>query len=227
MKTIIIILLLLETSLYSQVPPPPVFLGLDDSTSLTPKLLWSRVPSALTYRVQITTDPMFIFLIFDHSNIPDTFYQMSAGLSYYTLYYLRLNASNSYGTGPWSPTYSFVLHPPIGIKPISTEVPDKYALYQNYPNPFNPKSNIKFQIAKTPLNPPQGGKQTVRLIVYDVLGREVTTLVNEQLSPGTYEVEWDAGNYGSGVYFYKLIAGDPSTSPGQSFVQTRKMVLLK
>jgi hypothetical protein len=63
------------------------------------------------------------------------------------------------------------------------------------------------------------GKQAVRLVIYDVLGREVAVLVNELLKPGAYEVEFDGTNYPSGVYFYKIMAGD--------FVETRKMVLIK
>jgi len=109
--------------------------------------------------------------------------------------------------------------PPIGIKRISETIPDKFILCQNYPNPFNPTTKIKFDI------PPVGQRHAfdVRMIIYDVLGREVTVLVNQQLSPGTYEVEWSAvggaSNYPSGVYFYMLEAGD--------FVETRKMVLIK
>jgi len=234
MKKIIIILLLLQTSLYSQVPQPPVFLGLDDSTSLTPKLLWSRVPNASSYGLQISTDPNFTMIILSIGNVPDTFYQVPAPLTYSILLYLRLNASNSYGTGPWSPVYSFILHPPIGIKPISTEVPDKFTLYQNYPNPFNPVTKIKFAVPLSPLYERGDKGGFVTLKVYDVLGREVSTLVNEQLSPGTYKVEWDARAYPSGVYFYKLVASHPSTSSrladgqaGQSFIQTRKMILIK
>jgi hypothetical protein len=209
---IIIILMLFQTSVCSQAPPPPVFLGLDDSTSLTPKLLWSRVPSATSYGLQILTGPV---VIINQSNIPDTFYQLPAGLMFYTLYYLRLNAANSYGSGSWSPVYQFILHPPIGIKSMSTEIPDKFSLYQNYPNPFNPVTKIKFDI------PPSKGARGMitQLINYDILGREISTLVNEQLNPGTYEVEWDASNYPSGVYFYKLTTSN--------YTETRKMVLMK
>jgi len=104
---------------------------------------------------------------------------------------------------------------PIGIQPISSEIPNHFSLSQNYPNPFNPATKIKFDI------PPVGQRHAfdVRLIIYDVLGREVTTLVNEKLNPGTYEVTWDASSYPSGVYFYKLITKD--------FSETKKMVLLK
>jgi len=97
-----------------------------------------------------------------------------------------------------------------GVKSLSGIAPDSYSLSQNYPNPFNPKSNIKFQIAKS---------GEVKLVIFDVLGREVTTLVNEQLQPGTYEAEWDAVNYPSGVYFYILTTSDYS--------EKRKMVLVK
>src|SRR4030095_943459 len=98
----------------------------------------------------------------------------------------------------------------VPIKPISSEVPDGFSLSQNYPNPFNPSSKIKFQISKL---------SNAKLIVFDVLGREVSTLVNEELKPGTYEAEWDAGNFSNGVYYYKLEAGD--------FTETKKMILVK
>ncbi len=103
----------------------------------------------------------------------------------------------------------------IGVKPISSEVPQHFELYQNYPNPFNPITKIKFSI------PPVRQRHAfdVRLVIYDILGREVSVLVNEELKPGTYEVEWNASNYPSGVYFYKLISG--------VYSETRKMVLIK
>lgn len=98
----------------------------------------------------------------------------------------------------------------LGINQISTEVPEKFSLSQNYPNPFNPATNIKFQIPKS---------EFVKIVVYDVLGKEVQTLVNKQLSPGTYEVDFDGSALPSGVYYYMLEAGE--------FNQTKKMVLIK
>lgn len=89
-------------------------------------------------------------------------------------------------------------------------VPVSYSLYQNFPNPFNPSTMISFDIPKSDL---------VKLSIFDALGREISTLVNEQLQPGTYEVEWNAANYPSGVYFYKLTSGNYS--------KVNKMVLLK
>ncbi|MGB8317956.1 MAG: S8 family serine peptidase [Ignavibacteriaceae bacterium] len=85
-----------------------------------------------------------------------------------------------------------------------------FNLEQNYPNPFNPITKIKYSIPK---------QSYVTLIIYNILGREVTMLVNEEKSAGDYEATWDAKNFASGVYFYKIIAGD--------FVQVKKMVLLK
>jgi hypothetical protein len=105
----------------------------------------------------------------------------------------------------------------IGIKKLSENVPGDYHLYQNYPNPFNPVTKIKFQTPPQP-SPKERGS-VVKLIVYDVLGREVAVLVNEQLSPGSYEASWDGTNYPSGVYFYKLVTG--------GFTETKRMVLIK
>jgi hypothetical protein len=104
---------------------------------------------------------------------------------------------------------------PVGIQSVGAEIPIHSSLFQNYPNPFNPQTKIKFDI---PSNV-KGQTSNVKLIIYDLLGREVTTLVDEELKPGTYEVDWDCSNYSSGVYFYKIIT--------EGFVETKKMVLMK
>jgi photosystem II stability/assembly factor-like uncharacterized protein len=106
----------------------------------------------------------------------------------------------------------------VGIKPISSEVPNSYLLYQNYPNPFNPTTNIRFQITKgSPIK--SFGDDRVTLRIYDVLGKEIATLVNEQLQPGTYEVTFDGSNLPSGIYFYQL--------KSENFSDTKKLTLLK
>lgn len=104
----------------------------------------------------------------------------------------------------------------IGITNTGTGIPNKCELLQNYPNPFNPTTQFGFRIADFGL---------VRLTVFDALGRDVDVLVNQQLQPGTYEVSWDASNYPSGVYYYRLQASDPSTS--LRVTETKKMILLK
>ena len=105
---------------------------------------------------------------------------------------------------------------PIGIQPISNEIPLRFELYQNYPNPFNPETKIRFSI---PLLRGVSAGRGVLLKIYDALGRETQTLVNQSLSPGTYETEWNAVNFPSGIYFYTLSYGN--------FIQTKKMALLK
>jgi len=98
----------------------------------------------------------------------------------------------------------------VGINPVVTTVPAVFNLSQNYPNPFNPVTQIKFDIAKQGLT---------KLIIYDVLGREITTLVNEVKSPGSYIVDFDASSLASGIYFYRLTAED--------FNAVKKMILIK
>jgi len=102
----------------------------------------------------------------------------------------------------------------IGISPNTGIVPDNFALYQNYPNPFNPATNINFDV-------PVGTRRGVfvQLKVYDILGREISVLVNENLSPGVYSVEWNATNFASGIYFYELTSGD--------FRAIKKMIVVK
>jgi hypothetical protein len=108
----------------------------------------------------------------------------------------------------------------LGLDPISATIPEEFSLSQNYPNPFNPSTKIKFDIPLLRGVDAEGGRGvSARLTIYDLLGREITKLVNQPFQPGTYEVEWDGTNYPSGVYFYKLIAGNYS--------DTKKLVLLK
>ncbi len=98
----------------------------------------------------------------------------------------------------------------IGVNTIGNTIPREFKLEQNYPNPFNPNTIIKFQIKDS---------RFVTIKVYDILGREITTLINEKKSPGIYEVSFDGSNFASGVYFYRIQAGD--------FVRVKRMVLIK
>jgi hypothetical protein len=93
---------------------------------------------------------------------------------------------------------------------ITNEVPTDYSLSQNYPNPFNPSTKIEFKI-------PQAG--FVNLKIYDLLGREVKTLLNEEMQAGNYTIDFNASTLSSGIYFYTLNAGE--------FISTKKMILLK
>jgi hypothetical protein len=97
-----------------------------------------------------------------------------------------------------------------GIEPISSEIPNEFKLFQNYPNPFNPITKIKFQLPKS---------SSVSLLIYDILGKEISNLVDEELKPGIYEVEFDGTSFSNGIYYYTLTANE--------YKETKKLVLLK
>lgn len=103
-----------------------------------------------------------------------------------------------------------------GISQISTVIPDKFSLSQNYPNPFNPTTNFEFAISNSGF---------VSLKIYNMLGKEVATVVNSEMNPGTYKYEFDASNLASGVYLYKLTSGSPREAG--SFTETKQMILVK
>jgi hypothetical protein len=109
------------------------------------------------------------------------------------------------------------LQAPTSVEPVSHVVPDEFRLMQNYPNPFNPSTRIRFSVASR--NGRGGESENVSLKVFDVLGKEVATLVNEKLNAGSYEARFDASGLASGVYLYKLQAG--------SFSSTKKMLLVR
>jgi hypothetical protein len=122
------------------------------------------------------------------------------------------SAGNVYGLGRG---YSFIFVRRLTVTGVASQSgsgPASYSLSQNYPNPFNPTTEIGFQISGF-------GLQDVRLLVYDVLGREVATLMHEPKAPGSYTVRFDAKGLASGVYFYRLSAGD--------FVETKRLLVLK
>ncbi|MCX6162361.1 MAG: T9SS type A sorting domain-containing protein [Ignavibacteriae bacterium] len=96
------------------------------------------------------------------------------------------------------------------INQISTETPAGYSLCQNFPNPFNPSTKISFQLPVV---------SSSSLKIFDITGKEVATLVNERLNAGTYTVDWNASEFPSGVYFYRLTA--------EGYGETRKMMLIR
>lgn len=103
----------------------------------------------------------------------------------------------------------------IGINPVSTEIPQKFSLSQNYPNPFNPSTRIRFNIPVSK----NGLSSTASMTVFDISGKKVETLVNTVLNAGIYEIDYDASNLASGIYFYTLRVN--------SYSETKKMILSK
>jgi hypothetical protein len=118
------------------------------------------------------------------------------------------------GNGDGIPGDPFILRFKTQSQPTSVEdysiVPEKFELYQNYPNPFNPETIIRFDLPEN---------QFVNLKIYDLHGREVTTLINDYLKIGSYQIKFEASNLPSGIYFYQMVT--------PKFSSTKKMILLK
>ncbi len=108
------------------------------------------------------------------------------------------------------PNVCLVINTAVGVNPVGTSVPKVYSLSQNYPNPFNPSTKINFALPKQGL---------VTLKIYDILGREIRTLVNEVKNAGSYTVDFNASEYSSGVYFYRIQSND--------FSDVKRMLLVK
>ncbi len=177
--------------------------------SLNPTLKWSDTSSAVNYRLQVSMDSLFTTMIIN-INVPyapvDSF--TISGLLNNNRYYWRVFALDLfYSNSP--PVWHFTTGP-VFMKQLSNHIPGENFLFQNYPDPFNPVTTIRFQIKKHVL---------VELNVYDLLGRKISTLVDKNLEPGLYETQWNSSDYPSGVYFYKINAGEYS--------KTKKMVLIK
>jgi hypothetical protein len=144
---------------------------------------------------------------FDNGN---NWIQKNEGLGNLSTWSLFVSNGYLYAGTSTNGVYRRPLSELVGIHPISTETPSKYSLSQNYPNPFNPITNVKFSMLNA---------RDVKLVVYDVMGREVQTLVNEKLSAGTYEVKFDGSMLNSGIYFYKMMT--------DGFTETKKMLMIK
>ncbi len=126
-------------------------------------------------------------------------------------------AYNGYDSSGSNTFIVTIANPNVGINNISQEIPSEFKLFNNYPNPFNPTTRIRFDVPE---------QSYVNLKVYDYLGREITQLVNEDLTAGSYEVDFNTselGNLPSGVYFYKIQTNGKSGA----FVDTKRMILIK
>ncbi len=154
-----------------------------------------------------------------HNGLPEPFYSLSEDIGLDSMYFDFTNGStNTYslkgciidGTVYGDTTV-------VSVEDDEPPLPFEFELAQNYPNPFNPSTTIKYQIPKLSF---------VTIKVYDVLGNEIVTLVNEEKPVGSYDIEFNATNLPSGIYFYQLRVY-PAGGGAGNFIQTRKMVLLK
>jgi photosystem II stability/assembly factor-like uncharacterized protein len=152
-----------------------------------------------------------IYRVFCSNDNGDKWKDVSEGLPTFSAYDLTSNSTYLFvgipGAGVWRRPLSEMI---TAVELSSGHIPVAFELQQNYPNPFNPSTTIKYELPKS---------SVVRLSVYDILGREVSVLVDEAKQPGTHAVQFDGNRLASGMYFYRIQAG--------SFVETRKLLLLR
>ncbi len=195
------------------LPPtaPTLVAPSDGATGVAtnPTLSWNASTGATSYRLQVSTSSTFSTTVYDRSGITGTSQQV-AGLANNTLYYWRVNATNAGGTSSYSSTWSFTTTGATSVKQVGSEIPTTYALYQNYPNPFNPSTTIRFSLPY---------RSHITLKVFDLLGREVASLANEELDFGEHSIMFSGNELSSGVYFYRL------TTP--TFSQTKQLQIVR
>ena len=192
-------------------PPVPVLISPRlDSTVIADSVIlgWNSTNKSVSYMLQLSFDKNFSSYILDTASIADTTFKAGKLISD-TAYYWRIRAYDSKSIGIWSNVGMFKTGK-ITALGKSAYLPKEYMLYQNFPNPFNPTTAINYEI-------PTSGLVTIK--IYDVLGREIETLVNKEKSPGKYKVEFDGSNFASGLYFYRITSNN--------FSQTKKMLLIK
>lgn len=173
-------------------------------------LVWNNSQAATSYQLMVARGLDFAqnTIIVD-TVLADTSYFIT-GLNQNTIYFWRVKAINQYGKSGWSTVWRFRTFNPLGVDDEEL-YPQTFRLEQNYPNPFNPSTRIKFVIPES---------NYVSLKIYDTLGSEVGRLVDNQFLPdGEYEFEFVPENLSSGVYFYRITAGN--------FSATKKMILIR
>ncbi len=179
------------------------------------RFVWGPVLNATKYRVQVATDNAFATVVADTTVALDTVVTLSAPLLENTDYYWRMNAQNIGGASAYSTARLFTTGTLLAVEP--TEVlPSVFNLAQNYPNPFNPTTTISYDVPKA---------AKVKLVIYDVLGRVVATLVDGVQSASRYRVVWNATNVSTGVYFYRLTA--KSADGSANYTSVKKLLLMK
>jgi photosystem II stability/assembly factor-like uncharacterized protein len=177
---------------------------------LKPVLGWDSYTGVTNYNVQLSTNQSFNTFTDTATVITNSYTVPNGKLQGLTTYYWRVRGNGIEGPTDWSDIWSFTTANSIGINYISSSTPSNFKLYSNYPNPFNPETKIKFDIPFT---------SDVKVVVYDELGRNIETLVDGKLNVGKYEIQWNAKNLNSGIYYLKMIC--------YKYTETRKMVLIK
>ena len=194
----------------SLVAPASAAAGINRAT----RFIWKSSLNANKYRLQVATDNAFTAIVTDTLAL-DTTLVLASPLAINTDFYWRVNAQNYGGAGAWSAAQLFTTGTVLAVD--ETEgTPTTFALNQNYPNPFNPSTIIRYDVPKA---------AQVKITIYDILGREVTTLVNGTIVAGRYNATWNASGLATGVYIYRM-EGRPADG-GEAFTAVKKLLLMK
>jgi len=176
-----------------------------------PVMIWDSNKTVNNFRLMIANDSLFNSVVFDTTVAQPPANIRNGILQLGQKYYWRVRGINILGAGPWSAIWNFRVRT-TGISLISSKIPEKHDPLQNYPNPFNPYTTIDYNIKNN---------GNVKLILYDITGKQIAVLINQNHDAGYYRFKFDSGklNLSSGIYFYRLITDEVSI--------TKRMVILK
>ena len=193
---------------HDRVPESPLLVSPENNSigvSISPRFIWQKSQNTTSYNIQLTDNGGFDIEV---DEITDTTYQIT-GLSPETMYGWRVRSWNSNGYSDWSETYSFTTAgEPSVLEGLG--IPAEYELFQNYPNPFNTSTVIRYGIPEP---------SHVSITIFNSLGQKITYLVHEEHEAYFYEITFDASHLPSGIYIYRLQAGE--------YVESRRMLYLK
>lgn len=176
----------------------------------SPEFIWEQSDKAIFYRLQLALDPTFSNILYDDSLLTLTNHKLPINLMDNSMYYWRIKAFNSKGSSSWSRSWNFTTGTDTSVTYIENNLRFEFSLGQNYPNPFKVKTTIEYYV-------PIRGR--VILKIYDYLGKELATLIDDEHIPGRYHATFKGNNLPGGIYLCKIISG--------LWSDTRKMVLIK
>jgi hypothetical protein len=206
------------TSVIEVAGPPVAVSPKGTTTTAERKTLfeWNPAANAESYHLQVASASDFSGDIIVDTTTADTSIRIADTLAPSTTFYYRLSSINLGGEGGFSGATVFKTGTVVGVHEFTSTVPEVYALFQNYPNPFNPSTTISYDLPKS---------SYVKVVIYDVLGRQVATLVNGMQQASHQVVQWNPSALSSGVYFCRIEAR--SADGSGNFAAVKKLLYMK